>query len=216
MNVVAICAHPDDVEFNCAGALLKHKEQGDEVVIIIVSNGATENHRCETVRSKENGILEAKKAASVIGAKLYILDYKALDIPCNHKIIGELESIINKHNADTVYTHWHGHTNQDHRRVSMASLAAARCVDRVLMWEEGIPHSSCTSGFNPQLYVDITEQMDKKVEAVRAHDSQVEKYGKELVDGILARARYRGYQIRVKYAECFQVNRLVNDGFLSK
>ncbi len=216
MNVVAICAHPDDIEFNCAGTLLKHKEQGDEVVMVTVSDGATENHKREIIRSKKNAILEAKRAASVIGAKLYILDYKALDIPCNHKIIGELESIINKHHADTVYTHWHGHTNQDHRRVSMAALAAARCVERVLTWEEGIPHSSCTSGFSPQLYVDITGQMDKKIEAVRAHESQVRKYGKDLMDAIAARARYRGYQIRVKYAECFCVSKLVNDGFLSK
>ncbi|MCK5698766.1 MAG: PIG-L family deacetylase, partial [Candidatus Aenigmarchaeota archaeon] len=157
MNVIAICAHPDDIEFNCAGTLLKHVAHGDNVVMVSVSDGATTNHNGEVIRSKVNAVSEAERAASIIGAKLYILDYKALDIPCNHKIISELESLINRYDIDTVYTHWHSHTNQDHRRVSRSVLAAARCVKRVFMWEEGIPHSLCLSGFNPQMYVDITE-----------------------------------------------------------
>ncbi|MFH1431653.1 MAG: PIG-L deacetylase family protein, partial [archaeon] len=209
MNVIAIGAHPDDIEFNCAGTLVKHIERGDEVVMISVSDGATVNHENETIRSKENATIEAKSAAELIGAELYILGYKALDIPHNHRIVSELESIINRHKADIVYTHWHGHTNQDHWRVSLSVLAAARCVDRVLMWEEGIPHSSCTSGFNPQVYIDITGQQDKKMQAIALHRSQMEKYRTDLLEGIIARARYRGYQIRKKYAECFELNRMV-------
>ncbi|MFH1127390.1 MAG: PIG-L deacetylase family protein [archaeon] len=211
MNVIAIGAHPDDIEFNCAGTLVKHIERGDEVVMISVSDGATVNHKNETIRSKENATIEAKSAAELIGAELYILGYKALDIPHNHRIVSELESIINRHKADIVYTHWHGHTNQDHWRVSLSVLAAARCVDRVLMWEEGIPHSSCTSGFNPQVYIDITGQQDKKMQAIALHRSQMEKYRTDLLEGIIARARYRGYQIRKKYAECFELNRMVDD-----
>ncbi len=216
MNVIAICAHPDDIEFNCAGTLLKHIAQGDKVVMVSVSNGATVNHENEVIRSRENALSEAKRAASIVGAKLYVLNYKALDIPCNHKIISELESLINKYSIDTVYTHWHSHTNQDHRRVSRAVLAAARCTKRVLMWEEGIPHSSCFCGFNPQLYIDITEHLDKKTDAIRAHESQIEKYTDDIVDAITARARYRGYQMRTKYAECFEISKLTNEGFLEK
>ncbi len=216
MNVIAICAHPDDIEFNCAGTLLKHIAQGDEVVMVSVSDGATINHNNELIRSRENAVSEAKKAASIIGAKLYILNYKALDIPCNHEIISELESIINNHGIDTVYTHWYSHTNQDHRRVSGSVLAAARCAKRVLMWEEGIPHSSCFSGFKPQVYIDVSEYMDKKMDAVRAHESQIEKYTEDIIGAIVARAQYRGYQMRAKYAECFEVSKLVNEGFPEK
>ncbi len=216
MNVIAICAHPDDIEFNCAGTLLKHIAQGDKVVMVSVSDGATTNHNHEIIRSREKAVSEAKRAASIVGAKLYILDYKALDIPCNHKIISELESLINRYDIDTVYTHWHSHTNQDHRRVSRSVLAAARCVKRVFMWEEGIPHSLCLSGFNPQMYVDITEHLDKKTDAIRAHKSQIEKYTKDIVDAIIARARYRGYQMRARYAECFEVSKLTNGGFSEK
>ncbi|RLG15869.1 MAG: PIG-L family deacetylase [Candidatus Nanohalarchaeota archaeon] len=216
MNVIAICAHPDDIEINCAGTLLKHVAQGDKVVMVSVSDGGTTNYEREIVRSSETAVSEAKKAALIIGAKLYVLNYKALDIPYNHEIISELESLITKHDIDIVYTHWHSHTNQDHRRVSRSVLAAARCVNRVLMWEEGIPHSLCFSGFNPQLYVDVTEHMDKKIEAIRAHESQVEKYAEDIVDAITARARYRGYQMRVRYAECFEVSKLTNEGFSEK
>ena len=213
MNVIAVCAHPDDIEINCGGTLIRHVEKGDNVVMICVADGATVNHRNEIIRSKDDAINEAKKAASIIGAKLYILGYKCLDIPFNHKIVADLESIINEHRADIVYTHWHDHTNQDHRRVSLSVLAAARCVKKVLMWEEGLPHSTCISGFDPQVYIDITSQNEKKIEAIRAHKSQVEKYGEEFMEAVVARARYRGYQIRKKYAECFHVNRLVDDGF---
>ena len=213
MNVIAICAHPDDIEFNCAGTLLKHIANGDKVVMVSVSDGATINHNREVIRSRENAISEAKRAAAIIGAKLHILDYKALDIPCNHRIISELESLINRHNICTVYTHWHSHTNQDHRRVSRSALAAARCVKRVFMWEEGIPHSSCLSGFNPQKYVDITDHQSKKTEAIHAHKSQIEKYSKDIIDAVTARARYRGYQMRTKYAECFEISRLIDEEF---
>lgn len=213
MNVIAVCAHPDDIEINCGGTLIRHADKGDNVVMICVADGATVNHKNEVIRSRDDAISEAKKAASIIGAKLYILGYKTLDIPYNHKIVADLESIINKHRADVVYTHWHDHTNQDHRRVSLSVLAAARCVKRVLVWEEGLPHSTCVSAFNPQMYIDITDYNERKIEAIRAHKSQVEKYGGEFIEAVVARARYRGYQIRKKYAECFQVNRLVNDEF---
>lgn len=216
MNVIAICAHPDDIEFNCAGTLLKHVAHGDNVVMVSVSDGATTNHNGEVIRSKESSVSEAERAASIVGAKLYILDYKALDIPCNHKVISELESLINRYDIDTVYTHWHSHTNQDHRRVSRSVLAAARCVKRVFMWEEGIPHSLCLSGFNPQMYVDITEYLDKKTDAIRAHESQIEKYSGDIVDAIIARGRYRGYQMRTKYAECFEISKFTEVGFPEK
>lgn len=216
MNVIAICAHPDDIELNCGGTLLKHKHKGDSIVLIYASDGETTNHKKEIIRSKESAISEAKKASDILGAELYILNYKALDIPFNHRIVAEIESIINKHHADTIYTHGPSHSNQDHQRLNKAVIAATRCTKRVLMWEEGIPHSSCHTAFTPHLYIDITDQMPKKIELIEAHETQINKYGQDLIEAVTARARYRGYQIRTKYAECFEVSRLIDDGFTNR
>ena len=73
------------------------------------------------------------------------------------------------------------------------------------MYEQAIPSGITPFGFKPNMFVDISDVIDKKIESVLAHQSQVKNFSKEWIDGIKGRAKYWGYQINVQYAETFEV-----------
>jgi LmbE family N-acetylglucosaminyl deacetylase len=65
--------------------------------------------------------------------------------------------------------------------------------------------------FRPQVFIDISDTMDKKMEAVSAHNSQYKSFGELWIEGIKASATYIGFQINVKYAEAFEVVKEIKD-----
>ena len=80
------------------------------------------------------------------------------------------------------------------------------------MYEPSYPAGRSYLGFRNQYYVDISSCFDIKMKAIAQHDSQVIKYGNEsFLSAVEARARHRGYEIGTKYAECFEVIRLLGN-----
>ena len=83
-NVIAVGAHPDDVEFSCAGTLLKHIDEGDNVTILHMTNTGYKNTITgETLRSAKQSQDEAKKSAEIIGCGCIQLDFKEQEVPFN-------------------------------------------------------------------------------------------------------------------------------------
>ena len=72
------------------------------------------------------------------------------------------------------------------------------------MYEQTIPGGITSNPFRAQKYIDVSETLDKKLEAIRAHASQMHSHGDWWLYGIQGRAQYRGFQIRKKYAEAFE------------
>jgi LmbE family N-acetylglucosaminyl deacetylase len=105
-----------------------------------------------------------------------------------------------------VYTHASRDSHQDHRATGLASMAACRRLSRVLMYE-----SPTSQGFEPELFVNVEGLIERKLEALRAHMSQVLKNGLVDLEAVEGQARYRGFQGRVHWAEAFQVARFVWD-----
>ena len=85
-------------------------------------------------------------------------------------------------------------------------------VNNVLGYEQ-VPVPRVTNVYPvANYYVDITDFMDTKIEACKCHTSQILKYenmGVDMIDGLNILARYRGNQIRKKYAEAFDVLKMV-------
>ena len=108
-----------------------------------------------------------------------------------------------------VYTHWNHDSHQDHVAISNATFAAARKNDCSLyMYEQQIPGGVVPYGFKAQMFVDISNTIDKKVESCLAHKSQMED---PWIDALEGRARYRGFQSNAKYAEAFEVVREIKE-----
>jgi LmbE family N-acetylglucosaminyl deacetylase len=199
VNVLAIGAHPDDIELGCGGALLRHVARGDHVTMLVMTTG----QRGVTTSSR---VFEQQDAARVLGAALRWGPFEDGSIPRGAPAIALIDEVIAATDAHVMYTHAPRDSHQDHRAVAVASLAAARRMRAVLYYE-----TPSTQRFEPTVYVDIADVLDDKFRALCAHESQVMRDGSVELEAIEAGARFRGAQGRVRHAEAFESPRLVWD-----
>lgn len=210
-NVLAVGAHADDVEIGCGGTMALHTKRGDNVILLIMAESSYTYYDGTILRTKEEGVLEEEIAAKILGVeKLINLGFKTKEVPYSAESIEAINEVIDKYNIDIIYTHWYHDTHQDHRRTTQAVLSAGRYVKNILMYEPEYPAGRSYLGFRNQYYMDITSTFEIKMEALKQHKSQVKKYGNDFLEAVEARARHRGYEIGNKYAECFEVIRLLN------
>ncbi|WP_340817871.1 PIG-L family deacetylase [Methanolobus sp. WCC4] len=210
-NVLAVGAHPDDVEIGCGGTVAKHISKGDNVVIVIMIEPVSFHYSGKSIRSKDEGHTESKNAVDIMGAKLINLGFKDKNVPYSQETIEALNRIIDEYNIDIIYTHWYHDTHQDHKRTTESVISAGRYVHNILMYEPEYPAGRSYLGFRNQYYVDISNEFNVKMDALKCHKSQIERYGDDFLKAVEARAIHRGYEIRTKYAECFEVLRMMDD-----
>lgn len=160
-RILAIGAHPDDVEIGIGGILARHDAAGDAVTILTVSRGAAGG--ATDVRERE-----AHAAANVLGAHLVMDDLTDRHIDGGPKTIGAIEQIIRSFGADVVYTHSAHDRHQDHRGVHEATTIAARGVAEVYAYQS----PSSTIDFQPARFVDVSDVMALKLRALQAYASQ--------------------------------------------
>ncbi|HQS17950.1 PIG-L deacetylase family protein [Reyranella sp.] len=180
-RVLAIGAHPDDVEIGCGGTLARHRAKGDVLNILTLSRGAAGGD--VNVR-----MAEAYRAADLLGAKLHLANLRDTHISEGGKTIEIIETAVREVRPTHVYTHCSEDTHQDHRAAHAASLVATRDVPNVYCYQS----PSSTVDFSPQRFVDITPFIKQKVKAIDAYHSQVERMESIQNDLIVATARYWG------------------------
>jgi LmbE family N-acetylglucosaminyl deacetylase len=198
MNVVAIGAHPDDIEIGAGGSLAMHRAQGHSVRILILTRGGELSEQSKRAR-------EAREAANLLDIEdIHLLGYEDTRVPYNGEIIKQIDDHLSEVDADRVYSHTEEDTHQDHRKASLASVAASRNIDEVLAFES----PSTRSSFDPQYYSPLMEGvLQQKIESIQAHKSQREKKYLE-AEAMKGLARFRGRQANCRYAEAFQVIRI--------
>jgi LmbE family N-acetylglucosaminyl deacetylase len=195
-SVLAIGAHPDDVEIGAAGTLAMHRRLGHEVSILTLSRGArggTEDTRAG----------ESRKAAEVIGATLYHENLQDTSIREGDPTIGVISRIVDTVRPTVIYTHSPHDVHQDHRNTHRAALVAVRQVGRVYCFQS----PSATVDFRPTRFVAIDEQLDRKLQAIDAFASQVEIRAYLEPDLIESTARYWSRYCEGRFAEPFEVIR---------
>ncbi|MBC8500902.1 MAG: PIG-L family deacetylase [Nanoarchaeota archaeon] len=211
MRILVIAAHPDDEVLGVGGTILKHKKNGDEVYICIV----TTSYEPEwSKKYKVTKLKEAKKVDNILCVKKRVFcdlpTVKLNTIPHGefNKIIGE---VIEDISPDVIYTHFEGDVNKDHGIIFQAVMVATRPVrkkTKVLCFETPSSTEWNNKAFIPNLYVDITPYIDKKVEAFSQYKSEVKKYSHpRSKKGLKIWANKRGIEICTEYAEAFQIVR---------
>ena len=203
MNVLAIGAHPDDIEFGCGGTLIKYAQKGHNVYLLILTTGSIGGD--PEIRKKEQ-----ENAAKFMKAKqVFWGNFQDTELPINKTLISTIEDVINKTKPHAVFFNYIEDTHQDHRVISQASTSATRYTKEVLYYE--VPTSQ---NFQPDIFVDIGDVLDKKLELLKIHTSQVDKTKVEnltILESTKACAIFRGYQGRVKYAEGFKAIRIMRE-----
>jgi LmbE family N-acetylglucosaminyl deacetylase len=212
-NVLAIGAHPDDIEFGCFGTLKKHKNAGDNVIMLVMTQSDVKDaHTGQVTRNSSVSVQEALDASKLLDCELVLGPFEDTKVPFDAASVAFIEDIIKKNKIDIVYTHWAGDTHQDHINTLAATMAAARLIKNVLCYEQ-VPLPRITTTYPvANYYVDVTDTINFKLEGCNAHKSQVDKFmlhGFDIIDGIETLAKFRGNQAGVKYAEAFNVLKIV-------
>ena len=200
MNILAIGAHPDDIEYGCAGTLIKYAERGHHIYLMVLTSG-------QEGGSSEIRKQEQKNAAELMSVqKIFWGGYHDTQLPLNKELIEKIEEVLGEVNPDLILVNYGDDTHQDHRILTQATMSATRYVRNVLFFE--VP---TTQNFNPQVYVDISDTLERKSQVLNAHASQVMKTNIEdmyIIELAQANATFRGIQGRVKFAEAFAPLRL--------
>lgn len=200
MNVLAIGAHPDDIEFGCAGTLMKYADNGHNVYSMVLTGGGMGGSK--SVRQRE-----AEGAADKMGVKEILWGrYRDTELPLSKTLIDDIEKAIDTVQPSFIFVHHKDDTHQDHRILAQAAISATRYIRNVLFYE-----GPTSVDFSPNVFVDVESHMERKIEALAAHASQLEKTnipGLNIVDIARAVAVSRGIQARTGYAEGFVSLRL--------
>jgi LmbE family N-acetylglucosaminyl deacetylase len=200
MRILAIGAHPDDVELGCGGALMRHSARGDDITILVMTRGE------RGVFEQRSRFAEQRRAARILGAELRWGPFVDGELTFTPEVVRVIDEVIADCGAEVVYTHAVEDSHQDHRATSQASLAAARRLSSVLFYE-----TPSTQRFVPTHFIDVADELESKIALVHSHSSQVDRDGPVDLDALVAQARFRGSQSRIRFAEAFEVARFVWD-----
>lgn len=197
MNILVIAAHPDDIEPQMGGTIVKYVREGHKIKMILLTRTGGD---IEEVRTKE-GI----EAAKILGVEELIhLQHSQEDFAYNRALINEIDKLIKQYNPKEIFTLNPNDSHQDHQIVSKAVISACRKNNiNLYFFENVIPGGNSITNENYNYYVDISDTFFIKMQSVRAHASQIEKFGEEWLAGIEGRSKFRGFQMNVKYAEAF-------------
>jgi LmbE family N-acetylglucosaminyl deacetylase len=196
MSVLAIGAHPDDIEHGAGGLLLRASAQGGYTHMLVLTNGAN-NGQVEERRR------ETTKAARLLGAELIWMGLPDGTLQPDRPTIGVVEAHIQQLGITTVVVHAPDDSHQDHRAATQIVLSAARKVPNVMFYR-----SPSTLRFDPTVFVNIEKFVDRKVEALSCHDSQVRGSLMIEPDVLPGLARYDGMQARLGWAEGYMPLRM--------
>ena len=196
MQILAIGAHPDDIEFGCGGTLIKLSKRGDKIHFLVLTEGGA-GEALPSIRRKEQ-----ERSASYLKAKIFWGGYKDTEVPSGKVLIIKMEKVIKKVKPDIIFCNYPDDIHQDHRALANACYSATRYAKRVAFYEVPATHH-----FEPEVFVDITPVMDRKLTLLKLHASQVNKTrvsNLTILESVSSCASFRGYQARVRYAEGFR------------
>ncbi|MEZ4570304.1 MAG: PIG-L deacetylase family protein [Thermomicrobiales bacterium] len=218
-----VVAHPDDAEFSSAGTLARFAEEGFDVTIVVCTSGDKGTDRRD-ITSRE--LAEMREAEQLEAARrLGVQTTEFLrggdgELTPDLDLRGKVVRMLRKHRPDIVITHdpFRPYAlHPDHRAVGTATVDAVYPTARDPLYfpehlDEGYePHKVAElwlyGSDAPDKFVDISSTIDKKIDALKAHKSQVgtaETLGERIRD----RARERGKDQGIEMAESFKVIRL--------
>lgn len=175
--VLAVGAHPDDVEIGIGATLASHRAAGDSVVILTLSSGSMGGD----IQARRH---EALASAAIIGARLYLHDFEDTRLDPADGLITTIEETIREVQPSIVYTHTEHDRHQDHRAVRQAVEVAARRVPSLACFQS----PSSTIDFRPTRFVPVDGFVETKLRMLEAFTSQS---GRDYMDPELVRATAR-------------------------
>jgi LmbE family N-acetylglucosaminyl deacetylase len=204
-RVLVLAPHPDDEVFGCGGAIMQHIVQGDEVTVIILTDGRAAIEHSNTVSMMqyiETRRQESRAAAAILGYQhLDFWEFCDRELPYDETVIRRLQQLIETEKFDNVYAPSSFEVHPDHYALAIATIAAiSRCQHLVnlIMYEIAVP-------LRPNVLFDLTPFWERKQQAMACFISQLEK--KKYDHYINSLNTYRAYTLPewVLVAEAYYV-----------
>lgn len=177
--VLAVGAHPGDVEIGAAGTLLAHKSAGDSVAILTLASGRPRGAEVRRARGPEH-------AAQVIGARLFGGGLDDADIGEGEPTIAVIADVIARIRPTVLYTHSMHDVHQAHRSTHRAAIVAGGQIGRVYCFQSATP----TVDFRPTHFSVIDSHVSRKLAAIDAFADQPEQRDYLQPDLVVSTARY--------------------------
>jgi LmbE family N-acetylglucosaminyl deacetylase len=217
--ILAISAHPDDIEFACGGTMFKFKEKGYDIYLAVATNGEngfkiSHKPRKERVRIRHS---EQLNAAKILGIKrVFFLNYKDGFLEYDEKLREKLVRIIKEVKPEIIFTFDPANKSfenlnllhRDHRAVAEASFDAVFASRNRYMYRGKSHYVRCLYLFGPDKpnhYENITKYIGKKINLIEVHHSQFGDY-KSMAQWV--KKNLSQYTRRYKYSEMFRVVRI--------
>jgi LmbE family N-acetylglucosaminyl deacetylase len=197
-TVLAFGAHPDDLEIGAGGLLARLAAEGADVHLAVTCIP----NNIDARRA------EARAAADIMDAELMVLfddkPTRVEDVPM-HEIVRRFDQLVGDLHPDLVITHSANDLHWDHSLVNRATVSALRRTPCDLLAYLSSPEMNAQARCVGSCFADVTKSIDKKLAAIRCHQSQLKNLDVESSrDLARAMGRISGYE----YAEAFEVLRV--------
>ena len=219
MKILAMGAHPDDVELSCFGTLARCVNRGDTVVVCSLTNGNLGHKYIDKEKLSLVRMVESVEASKVIGASFCTLDIAdgSVDEHDEDQIL-KVTNLIRSIKPDVIITHSEDEYHRDHIETSKlvfhsSMLASLPSFTSQYPSITHIPHILYMEGiegayFTPQIFVDVSETFELKMKGVGCHTSQLHTIDDEdyvdIFHTIEVIASFRGLQCKSRVAEAFR------------
>jgi len=216
-KILVFAPHPDDEILGCGGTIIKSIEAGDEVYVCIATKGCMPLFSTESVNKTRSEALECHKSIGV--KKTFFLDFPAamMEKVERYEMNGKILDVIKEVQPDIVFIpHW-GDMQKDHQMVADACMVALRpkyepkvksIFSYETMSETAWNAPNVQNEFIPNVFVDISDTLNKKIKALSVFKSQLSEFpDARSLEAVDALAKYRGALMHFKAAEAFMLIR---------
>ena len=202
-TIACIAAHPDDIEFGLGGALFLLKDKGYDLHFIVLTSGqkgikGMSPDQALAVREKEQ-----RAACDMLGAELTFMREMDGQLFAGPEVCRKTGEVLKEIEPVAVFTFWPinvpDHSAAFHIAQRALYFADAYYTPELYLYATSI--GGQTNHFHPDIYVNISQVAEKKVELIRCHESQC---GGALDEHLLGDNKFRGREARVEYAEGFK------------
>lgn len=225
MNILVVAAHPDDEVLGCGGTIAKHAKNGDTINVAILAQGVASRHLEQKNEIEINKkILDLEVAAQLANERLGVASLIFKNLPDNKmdsldrlEVVKIVEDLVIRFKPNVIYTHHVGDVNIDHQIINQAVVTACRpqpghCVKQLLFFEvaSSTEWQPPAAGFyfKPNWFVDITQTLDLKLEALKSYECEMRSYPHaRSIKALEHLARWRGACVGVEAAEAFELGR---------
>ena len=199
-NILCVIAHPDDLELMAGGSIARWIAGGASVHVLTFTDGVWTVPDGQLMRVSKEALDDEREAAEYLGYSVENLRLPAMNIEFKDSYVIEVLKRIEKYKPDTLLSPWNGDLHHDHEVIARITSSASRRVPRILM---GQINYYLKDFFTPNIFIDISDTWDKKIEALKCFSDQWSRAGEDWYEYLDITSRYYGKICGVKRAEGF-------------